>query len=32
MGTSLINEDSAFDTLFTVRGTSKNIISDKKIL
>ena len=31
MGT-LINEDSAFDMLFMVRGTSENMISDKKIL
>ena len=32
MGTSLVNEDSAPDMLFTVRGTSKSMISDKKIL
>ena len=30
MGTSLVNEDSAYDMLFKVRSTSKTMISDKR--
>jgi len=32
MGTSLVDEDSAYDTLFTVRGTPKSMISEKKFM
>lgn len=29
MGTFLVDEDSAYDTLFTVRGTPKSMISEE---